>query len=109
MAFTSEDVEIKRLSPSERSRLHEHIKLLDKQDKERFQFQENLNVLESNLYDARNLLMDDEVMQNGPKSQVEELSEMVKVYLDWLEDASFDTDPEDIVSRIREIGILKRK
>ncbi|CAD6635817.1 BAG_1a_G0032130.mRNA.1.CDS.1 [Saccharomyces cerevisiae] len=109
LAFTSEDVEIKRLSPSERSRLHEHIKLLDKQDKERFQFQENLNVLESNLYDARNLLMDDEVMQNGPKSQVEELSEMVKVYLDWLEDASFDTDPEDIVSRIREIGILKKK
>ncbi|CAI4606982.1 BBF_collapsed_G0033520.mRNA.1.CDS.1 [Saccharomyces cerevisiae] len=109
LAFTSEDVEIKRLSPSERSRLHEHIKLLDKQDKERFQFQENLNVLESNLYDARNLLMDDEVMQNGPKSQVEELSEMVKVYLDWLEDASFNTDPEDIVSRIREIGILKKK
>ncbi|QHS74520.1 Hsp70 family chaperone LHS1 [Saccharomyces paradoxus] len=109
LAFSSEDVEIKRLSPSERFRLHEHINLLDKQDKERFQFQENLNVLESNLYDARNLLMDDEVMQNGPKSQVEELSEMVKVYLDWLEDASFNTDPEDIVSRIREIGILKKK
>ena len=109
LTFSSEDVEIKRLSSSERQRLHDHIQLLDKQDKERFQFQENLNVLESNLYDARNLLMDDEVVHNGPKSQLEELSEMVKVYLDWLEDASFDTDPEDIISRIREIGILKKK
>ncbi|CAI4044768.1 hypothetical protein SKDZ_11G1360 [Saccharomyces kudriavzevii ZP591] len=107
--FSSEDVEIKRLSFSEISCLREHMQLLDKQDKERFQLQKNLNILESNLYDARSLLMDDEVVQNGPKSQVEKLSEMVKVYLDWLEDASFDTNPEDIISRIREVGILKQK
>ncbi|EJS42984.1 lhs1p [Saccharomyces arboricola H-6] len=109
LSIKSEDVKTKRLSPPERLRLYEHIKLLDKQDKERFQLQENLNILESKLYDARNLLMDDEVAQKGPKSQVKNLSEMVKVYLDWLEDASFNTDPDDIIDRIREIGILKKK
>ncbi|CAI4045191.1 hypothetical protein N7582_003460 [Saccharomyces uvarum] len=107
--IASKEVKIQRLSTSERLHLHDHVKLLDTQDNKRFQLQENLNILESDLYDARNLLMDDEIVQNGPKSQVEKLSEMVRVYLDWLEDASFDTDPQDIISRIREVGILKKK
>ena len=109
MIFKNEFASIKQMSYRELNELRSHIRILDKQDKDRFEFHELQNTLETMLYSARGLLDDEDIVKYGPVSEIEELSNMVPEYLEWLEEKSTPSMMEEISSKIIEVQDLKEK
>lgn len=109
MDLAKKDIPLAHLSARDKLRLREHIKLLDEQDKERFEFEEAQNQLESLLYEVRGLLEAEDINEIGPKVYLDKLAEIVPSYLEWLEDDSDSAKKMDILSKINEISDLKAK
>ncbi|CCD23703.1 Hsp70 family chaperone LHS1 NDAI_0C00420 [Naumovozyma dairenensis CBS 421] len=104
---TSTDINVKPLSPSEKYNIIRNIKDLGEFDRQRFQLQESKNLLESSLYSARNFLEEDDVIKNGPKAQVDKLSQLVSGTLEWLEEDSDHATKKQIDKKLGEINSLK--
>lgn len=109
VVFDEIDTVIEPLSYAARIKHINHINDLDDADKKRFQLQEAKNLLESSLYDARNFLTEEEVVANGPKAQLDELSNLASKYLEWLEDDSDNATKTQINKKRKEIQTLKKK
>lgn len=106
-----EEVDTIMPSYSDRKRMSSMIKIrtLDATDKKRVEIQEAKNLLESTLYDARNFLTEDEVIEKGSPEYVEKLSAVVDEYLEWLEEDFDDSSKDILISRLQEVKEHKGK
>lgn len=98
---------VQHMNSEERMECTNRIQQLDANDKKRFQLQEVKNHLESSLYDARNFLAEDDVIADGPKSQLERLSNIVTEYLEWLDEEADYATKSEINKRIKQVTQLK--
>ncbi|CEP62784.1 Hsp70 family chaperone LHS1 LALA0_S06e03774g [Lachancea lanzarotensis] len=89
--------------------LRKHIEELNSRDTKRFRVQELINVLESDLYDARNYLEEENITLNGPSEEVDMLTTLVSEYLEWLDYEADDASPEELSKRIETVKNLKSK
>lgn len=103
------DDNIKPMSNIERQESSNRIKEFDENDKRRFQLQEAKNLLESTLYDARNFLNEDSLMNDGPQSQLEKLAKLVTEYLEWLEEEADQANKSQINRKRKEVSQMKIK
>lgn len=109
LELSKKDLPLSHLSSVQKTRLRDHIRLLDKQDLERFEFEEAKNQLESLLYEVRGFIEAEDVNENGPKIHLDKLTEIIPKYLEWLEDDSDSASKLDVLSKISEVNDLKAK
>ncbi|CCF57399.1 hypothetical protein KAFR_0C04080 [Kazachstania africana CBS 2517] len=108
-SYSESNPTITALTSKERLVYANRLKELNLQDKKRFQLQEAKNLLEGTLYDTRNFITEEEVVTNGPATQLSTLSNLVEKYLEWLEDEADDASKSDINKRRKEIISLRDK
>lgn len=109
LEFSTEEVPLLHLSHQEKYRLREHIRTLNEEDSERFEFERAKNELEALLYHTRDFITSEDVAETGPKRYLEKLARIIPTYLEWLEDESDSADKADIMSKIAAINDLKSK
>ncbi|QLQ80128.1 hypothetical protein HG537_0D01280 [Torulaspora globosa] len=109
LEFSIEEVPLLHLNHQEKYRLREHIRMLNKEDSERFEFERAKNELETLLYHTRDFITSEDVAETGPKRYLEKLANIIPTYLDWLEDESDSADKADIISKIAAVNDLKSK
>ncbi|KAG0670296.1 lumenal Hsp70 protein [Maudiozyma exigua] len=98
---------VQSMSSEERMECTNRIKMLDENDKKRFQIQEAKNHLESSLYDVRNFLSEEDLLKDGPPNQMEKLSNLVTEYLEWLEYEADAATKSEINKRRKQIVNMK--
>ena len=98
---------VKGMTSEERMKCTNRIQMLDENDKKRFQLQEAKNHLESSLYDVRNFLAEDDLLKDGPPTQMEKLSTLVTEYLEWLEYEADTATKSEINKRRKQIVGMK--
>lgn len=108
ISTTISNSSVTHLTLKQKLNLREKINILDKLDDERLAFQKSLNVLESRLYELRNFVIDEETLNNGPKSQVKELSTLVEKYLEWLELEADDANHDQVLKITSQVDELHR-
>ncbi|SCU79504.1 LAFA_0B03554g1_1 [Lachancea sp. 'fantastica'] len=89
--------------------LRNHIEELNSRDTQRLRVQELINILESELYDARNYLEEGDTASNGPAKEVGVLTTVVTDYLEWLDYEADDARPEELLNKIELVRSLKGK
>ncbi|CUS22269.1 LAQU0S05e01574g1_1 [Lachancea quebecensis] len=97
------------MSNREKLRVRQHIDDLNKKDEMRLKSQELVNALESILYSTRAFLEQDDVAADGPKQDIESLSEYVATNLEWLDYESDEASVADLMEKINHISSLKDK
>lgn len=109
LSFSQAYIHLEPLSTLEKVEKRTKLKEWNFKDKQRIQLQEQLNILESNLYDARYYLEEENVLEYGPQKNIQNLIEMVSQYLEWLDYESNNAELHDISSKISNISLLKNK
>lgn len=109
LSIKSNDVTMKHMPSDEKYRVRKHISLLVDKDKERFELEAAKNLLEGLLYETREYLEMEHVIEQGPRMHLEQLAEMIPDYLEWLEEDADGSRKVDIDEKIVEIQKLRSK
>ncbi|EDO15882.1 hypothetical protein Kpol_1019p2 [Vanderwaltozyma polyspora DSM 70294] len=108
MKFSNNYRKIEKVSVKDIESYKSYNANLEEADKNRYELNEAKNILEGLLYSGRELL-DNEEIRDGPAADIEELSNIIPEYLEWLEQTSKKMTKGQINRRIGRVNNLMNK